>query len=62
MIDQIGQGRNIILRHPLNANLEKLLSLVTKTIGHPLQLNQSNFLIQVTGEKPHGKKSPALNK
>ena len=62
MIDQIGQGRNTILTHPPNANLDKLLSLVTNTIGHPLQLNQSNFLIQVTREKPHGKKSPALTK
>ena len=57
MIDQIGQGRIIILTPPLNANLENVCALVTKTIVHPLQLNQSNFLIQGTKTKPHGKKA-----
>ena len=57
MIDQIGQGRIIILAPPLNANLDNLWALVTKTIGHPLQLKQINCLIQGTAKKPHGKKS-----
>ena len=57
MIDQIGQQRIIILTPPLNANLENLWALETKTIGHPLQLKQSNCLIQGTGKKPHGKKA-----
>ena len=35
--DQIGKGIIIILTNPLNANLDNLRALVTKTIGHPLQ-------------------------
>ena len=41
MIEKIGQGRIIILTPPMNANLENMWALVTKTIGHPLQLKQS---------------------
>ena len=62
MIDQIGHGRIIILTPPMNANLDNLWALVTKTIGHPLKLKQSNCLIQGNGEKPHGKKSPPQTK
>ena len=37
IIDQIGQGRLIILTPPLNAKFDNLWALVTKRIGHPLQ-------------------------
>ena len=62
MIDQVGEKRITILTPPLNANLENLWSLVTKTIGHPLKLNQSNFLIQGTGKKTTWEKIPPQTK
>ena len=62
MIDQIGQGRITILTPPLNANLDNLWALVTKTIGHPLQLKQSNCLIQGIGKKTTWEKSPPQTK
>ena len=38
IIDQFGQGKIIIPTPRMNANLDNLLDLVTKTIDHPLYL------------------------
>ena len=60
--DQIGQGSIIILTPPLNANLDNLWAMVTKTIGHPLQqVKQSNCSTQGVGEKTTWEKSPPSN-
>ena len=55
---KLDKGGLIILTPPLNANLDNLWALVTKTIGHPLhQVNK------VTAQyKELGKKSPPLSK
>ena len=60
--DQIGKGRIINLTPPLNANLENLWALVTKTIGHPLRLSRVISQYKEPGKKPHGKKVPPLTK
>ena len=59
IIYQIGQGRIVILIPPSpNANLENLWALVTKTIGHPLQLRIVTAQYKEPGKKPHGKNPP----
>ena len=50
-----------MLTTPLNYNLENLWALVTKTIGHPLQLKQSNYSIQGAGEKTAWEKCLPFN-
>ena len=37
IMTKLDKGGLIILTPPLNANLDNLWALVTKTIGHPLQ-------------------------
>ena len=60
---KLGKGELIILKTPLNANLENLWALVTKTIGHPLhQVKQINCSIQGPGEKTTWEKAPPLSK
>ena len=59
---KLDKGGLIILTHPLNANLNNLWALVTKTIGHPLKLSRLIAQYKELGKKPHGKKSPPLTK
>ena len=60
---KLDKGGLIILTPPLNATLDNLSALVTKTVGHPLhQVKQSNCLIQGVGEKTTWEKIPPLTK
>ena len=59
--DQIGQGRIIIITPPLNANLDNLWALVTKTIGHPLQLSRVTARYKEPRKKTPGRKIPPSN-
>ena len=46
----------------MNSNLDNLRALVTKTIGHPLQLIKLIAQYKELGKKPHEKKSLPLTK
>ena len=45
----------------MNANLDNLWALVTNTIGHPLHLKKSNYIIQGNREKTTWEKGPPSN-
>ena len=59
---KLDKGGLIILTPPLNANLDNLWALVTKTIGYPLQLSRVTAQYKEPRKKTHGKKSPPLTK
>ena len=59
---KLDNGGLIILAPPLNANLDNMWALVTKTIGHPLhQVKKSNCSIQGAGKKNTWEKIPPSN-